>query len=391
VFLHFFLTRERANVPKYIFKHLIKNLKDSQTIQKNFVPYGRLLSEIFHQGGILKALKEVNYFTDAQLGTVKGRIINGATLVSMKFIKKADYKELSTDLKESSVISNLMDDFPPICKQDPLEVRVMFIKEYFEMTGQVIKISDIPDEMYGGALPIAKNRKSLKRKMTEAEYLDVSPKSAAKNAKTAVPQDNPSVSDMLLEDSEATEQVDPEHIIEITSGTSSSSVSSDSSEVDEPTQSLIDELNKRSTARSVPQKTDSVNQTNSTSSSVYPIPLKMILPEPVAETVVPASVQVTASEPSATVTVPSHTITNTPEKATTSASEKTDVANQQQSEPIKQTTPELTSTSTHIKQTQTTNSPQKAIPEPVVETVVPESRQVTESEPSVTITASEAI
>jgi len=75
-----------------------------------------------------------------------------------------------------------MDDFPPICKQDPLEVRVMFIKVYFEMTGQIIKISDIPDEMYGGALPIAKNRKSLKRKMTEAEYLDDSPKSAAKVA-----------------------------------------------------------------------------------------------------------------------------------------------------------------------------------------------------------------
>jgi len=65
VFLHFFLTRERENVPKYIFRHLIKNLKDSQTIKKNFVPYGRLLSEIFHQGGILNALKEVNYFTDA--------------------------------------------------------------------------------------------------------------------------------------------------------------------------------------------------------------------------------------------------------------------------------------------------------------------------------------
>jgi len=35
VFLHFFLTRERANVPKYIFRHLIKNLRDSQTIKEN--------------------------------------------------------------------------------------------------------------------------------------------------------------------------------------------------------------------------------------------------------------------------------------------------------------------------------------------------------------------
>ena len=77
VFLHFFLTKERTNVPKYIFKHLIKSLEDSQTIKKNFVPYGRLLSEIFHQSGVLDALKSVNCYTDAQLSTVTGRIING--------------------------------------------------------------------------------------------------------------------------------------------------------------------------------------------------------------------------------------------------------------------------------------------------------------------------
>ena len=72
-----------------------------------------------------------------------------------------------------------MDDFPPICKQDPLEVRVMFIKEYYETTGQIIKISDIPDEMYGGVLPIARNRKSLKRKMTEAEGSIAAPESSS--------------------------------------------------------------------------------------------------------------------------------------------------------------------------------------------------------------------
>jgi len=337
VFLHFFLTRERANVPKYIFRHLIKNLRDSQTINKNFVPYGRLISEIFHQGGILDALKKVNYFTNAQLGTVIGRIINGATLVSMKLIRKEDHKELSTDLNESSVISNLMDDFPPICKQDPLEVRVMYMKEYFEMTGQIIKISDIPDEMYGGALPIAKNRKSLKRKMTEAEYLDDTPEFPAKIAKSSAPQPNPLVSNMLLLQQEAPEaddyevltkknkQVDSENIIEIVSGTSSSYISSDSSEFDDSTLSLIKKINKFSekTTKSVPKKTDSVNQqlpqtSHQTSpkhtstptqtqtqspSYIHTSPLQMILPEPVVETVVPESVQVTESEPSVTVTV----------------------------------------------------------------------------------------
>ena len=351
VFLHFFLTKEKANVPKFIFRHLVKNLRDSQTIHKNFVPYARLLSEIFHQGGILNSLKEVNYFTDAQLCTVTERIINGATLVAMKLIKKQDLKELSTDLKESSVISNLMDEFPPICKQDPLEVRVMYMKEYFEMTGKVIKISDIPDEMYGGALPVAKNRKSLKRKMTEAEYLEATSEPVAKVAKTSAPTTAivpPQLEAPEDEDSEALTrkrrrmQTDFEKILHDESGTSSSTSdsdsSSDSSDFDEPTQNLIDFVNKRSAAGSVSQQTDP------SSTSIYPIPLQIIRPEPVVETVVPAPVQVATSEPSAAVTS-IHTINKTPEKATTSVPKQTNVVNQQQQqpEPTKQTTPEQTS------------------------------------------------
>ena len=42
--------------------------------------------------------------------------------------------------------------------------------------------------MYGGALPIARNRKSLKRKMTEAEYLDATPEIDAKVAKISAPE-----------------------------------------------------------------------------------------------------------------------------------------------------------------------------------------------------------
>ena len=148
VFLHFFLTKQKGNVPKYIFRHMVKALKEIQSIKRSWIPYGRLISEILHQGGILNALKEVNYFTDAQLSTVTGKIINGSTLKHMKLIKK-----------ESTVLSNLMDAFPPICKQDAIEVQVMYMADHLERTGQTIKISDIPEEMYGGALPIAKSRK----------------------------------------------------------------------------------------------------------------------------------------------------------------------------------------------------------------------------------------
>jgi len=88
------------------------------------------MSEIIHQGGILKALKQTKIITDAQLGTVTGKILNGRTLRKMHLIKKEDFKELKTDLKESYVVSNLMDDFPPICRQDPPDVRANFVYEY---------------------------------------------------------------------------------------------------------------------------------------------------------------------------------------------------------------------------------------------------------------------
>jgi len=57
--------------------------------------------------------------------------------------------------------------------------------------------------MYGDALPIAKSRKSLKRKMTEAEYLDDTPEHAAKITKTSAPQPNPTACDVLLLQQEA--------------------------------------------------------------------------------------------------------------------------------------------------------------------------------------------
>jgi len=60
VFLHYFIKKEKANVPKY----MIKALKESQSIKRTWVPYGRLISEILHQEGFLKALSETRGFTD---------------------------------------------------------------------------------------------------------------------------------------------------------------------------------------------------------------------------------------------------------------------------------------------------------------------------------------
>ncbi|RHN45415.1 hypothetical protein MtrunA17_Chr7g0230881 [Medicago truncatula] len=97
IFPHFFITKERANVPKYIFWNMIQQLRESQEKKRCWVPYGRLISEILHHGRILKALSNINFFTDEQLDTETGKVINGKTLGHMNLIPKDAYKNLSTD------------------------------------------------------------------------------------------------------------------------------------------------------------------------------------------------------------------------------------------------------------------------------------------------------
>jgi hypothetical protein len=51
------------------------------------------------------------------LGTVTGRIIDGRTLKYMKIVKKVVVME--DDMKESQIVSDLMEDFPYIQRRQP--------------------------------------------------------------------------------------------------------------------------------------------------------------------------------------------------------------------------------------------------------------------------------
>jgi len=172
VFLHFFLKKEKANVPKYIFKHMIKTLKESQLNNITWIPYGRLILEIFNQGGLLRGLSETRGFTDDMLGTVTDKIINEATLANMKLIKPDAVIKLESNMKESRISSNLMEGFPPICKQDPLDVQLFYIADHLQSTGEEIRLEDIPETMYGRNVKVAKSRKTKRKPVSEAEYLE---------------------------------------------------------------------------------------------------------------------------------------------------------------------------------------------------------------------------
>jgi len=59
---------------------------------------------------------------DEHLGTVVGKYINATTLKNMHLEKEVI--KLESYLEDSMILSNLMDDFPPISKEDPVDVRV---------------------------------------------------------------------------------------------------------------------------------------------------------------------------------------------------------------------------------------------------------------------------
>jgi len=88
VFLHFLIIFEKLNLPRYIFHHMLWALKEIQEKNRSFIPYGRLLSEIIHQGGILAAIRLSKAVSDDQLGTVVGKYINASTLKNMLLVKE---------------------------------------------------------------------------------------------------------------------------------------------------------------------------------------------------------------------------------------------------------------------------------------------------------------
>jgi hypothetical protein len=61
-----------------------------------------------------------------------------------------------------------------------------FIKDYFETYNKVIRLEDVPEEMYGGALPVAKGKKSKRKETSKEEYLEVEkPAKKSKKGKAA--------------------------------------------------------------------------------------------------------------------------------------------------------------------------------------------------------------
>ena len=117
-------------------------IKEGIRSKRKQIPCGRLLSEIFTQGQLVRTLKNLGKASDKFLRIRTGKIINGKTLQYMKIIKKFSPSE--KDLKESTAPTQLMNDFPPILKEKNPEVLNKLIAEFVKETGGIMVDDDTP-------------------------------------------------------------------------------------------------------------------------------------------------------------------------------------------------------------------------------------------------------
>jgi len=78
--LYFLAAYDKINIPKYLMHHLCWAVKEGIRGKRKQNPCGRLMSEIFTRGKLLKTLRRNNLAFDKTLRTRTGKIINGKTM-----------------------------------------------------------------------------------------------------------------------------------------------------------------------------------------------------------------------------------------------------------------------------------------------------------------------
>jgi len=122
-------TQNKINFPRYVMDHLCWAINEGTIKGRKQVPFGRLLSEIFHQGGVLKVLKKSRDASDKCFkASTAEKTISSRTFHSMHYFKTApkDEKWLEMTTAESEIIR----DFPSIVKKSNPEILAKSVVEY---------------------------------------------------------------------------------------------------------------------------------------------------------------------------------------------------------------------------------------------------------------------
>ncbi|XP_057444104.1 uncharacterized protein LOC130736280 [Lotus japonicus] len=170
VMLYFIKTGEKICLPYFLFNYLkdcIRRLRTTAVVTKNtikYIPFGRLLSDLFVESNLVKDLIDVGCTED--LSTLTGDAFTSTTMKRMCLIEKkieADSIITPEEIKGRRIPLN---DYPLWSKADDPEA-IMYYLEDLKSLGCEIDV----DEFFR-ALPEAPDYESPKKKKTKRKKQD---------------------------------------------------------------------------------------------------------------------------------------------------------------------------------------------------------------------------
>jgi hypothetical protein len=115
--LYFMATFDRINIPRYLMHHLYWAIKEGISKGRKQVPCARLLSKIFHQGGVLEVLRKIKPTSDSCFKvTTSDKILNSKSLYAMRIIDQPPAKE--NWMEKTTAESEPVKNFPSILREN---------------------------------------------------------------------------------------------------------------------------------------------------------------------------------------------------------------------------------------------------------------------------------
>src|ERR1044072_8568505 len=136
-FLNHPQNNDKLFLPAILFLHLKESIQESRTSANKdkeiikYVPFGRLISDILIENGLIKYLRdEAQFSVDLTAGF--GDTLTGKNLKSMEII---DEILIEPTLEADEVILNrrqMVDDLPPFSKDEPIEAVIEYVKSQMD-------------------------------------------------------------------------------------------------------------------------------------------------------------------------------------------------------------------------------------------------------------------
>src|ERR1044072_9088430 len=169
--MYYLIKHEKICLPSLLFQYLRDMVQKTRTTANedkkvvSYIPFGRLISDILVENGLVKFLEEEARYTEDLVASM-GDVLDARNLRKMGIVQSIIVDPIPTNEEEILGRSKDIDDFPLFSKLDPPEVIAEYI---FMMQEQGFDMSKFDYDKLPDALEFVEPRKGKKKKRSESE------------------------------------------------------------------------------------------------------------------------------------------------------------------------------------------------------------------------------